>query len=751
MTLLRTSALLLTCVMLSIAGCDRKPAPGAPTQPTPSGGGAHSNPLSGGTTYTSDTFSYSLTYGPEWKPDPKEAARRGSPIAPADCFLRRSNRDTNFWICADKHPFGYPSLRAETADAWEQATLEYPGTIKVSSKDARLVGQPARLLVYRVTEGGITREFYSLLTINGSMLYILFASAPSDSQAGASLRDDFEELKSGFEFGAAAPAASAQPAPSTGKAVPSVESTQASDTRSSAPQQPRDSKAAEGAADEMLDLLVRKSGPDMVVKWLVVENKGNPWAAAIAACLLQDPPAGWMKYDEALFRKLFRPPAEAERALKVAKDAWGQARRERDNSFAVTLFKFAAERDVVGAAVELAEHLAIGLGTEQNSSEAIRWLTKAADARDPLGMRKLGAKYLSGEDVPPNPEMAAKWFRTGAEAGDVECMIELATMLFKGHAGVAMDATEAAQWATRAANAGNTRGMIALATACMLKRPSDDKTAFTWLSRAAQEGDADAMEMLAMLYMAGRGCERSEPTSVHWMHKAALAGSDGAMEKLETAFSNDAERATSDSIDFLVAQKEAANGNANAMAVLGMSYHYGRGVAKSESEGVKWLQKAAEAGHVLSMHWLAGLYESGTRLPRDEVAAANWYRRAALGGRGDAQVKLLVMYSDRIGVSADDAAAMREVQAKAERGNAHARFILGIAFFSGRGVEQSDTSAVKWLQKAAERGHAHAMYGMAMVAKTEQEKIRWWRQAAQLGDEPSKSELKNRGLSTTEK
>lgn len=95
------------CLVLSLAGCDRKSSPATPNQPMPSGGGAHSDPPSGGTTYTSDTYSYSLTYGPEWKSDPKEAARRRSPIAPADLFLHRSRRDTNFWICADKHPFDY--------------------------------------------------------------------------------------------------------------------------------------------------------------------------------------------------------------------------------------------------------------------------------------------------------------------------------------------------------------------------------------------------------------------------------------------------------------------------------------------------------------------------------------------------------------------------------------------------------------------------------------------------------------------
>ena len=55
-----------------------------------------------------------------------------------------------------------------------------------------------------------------------------------------------------------------------------------------------------------------------------------------------------------------------------------------------------------------------GIGTAKNSSLAIKWCSKSAKSKLPLGMFYLGMAYSVGDGLPMNDEIAMRWIHAAA-------------------------------------------------------------------------------------------------------------------------------------------------------------------------------------------------------------------------------------------------------------------------------------------------------------------------------------------------
>jgi TPR repeat protein len=90
--------------------------------------------------------------------------------------------------------------------------------------------------------------------------------------------------------------------------------------------------------------------------------------------------------------------------------------------------------------------------------------------------------------------------------------------------------------------------------------PVTSEKAFSSLTKAAEQGNADAQFNLGAMYAIGQGVAKDQKTAVLWYIKAA------------------------------------EQGNAYAQFNLGAMYAYGRGVVKDEKTAIFWYTKAAEQG-----------------------------------------------------------------------------------------------------------------------------------------------------------
>jgi serine/threonine protein kinase len=159
-----------------------------------------------------------------------------------------------------------------------------------------------------------------------------------------------------------------------------------------------------------------------------------------------------------------KPPRDDKpaRARQVYEEAI-KYRNAEQGARALDLFRQAASLGEVRAMVELGEtFMNDGDGSSADYPEALRWLSKAAEAGDSSGMVDLGGMYLLGNGVDEDFGTAVRWFSKAAEAGNPAAMYNLGTMYENGQ-GVIEDRDKAEQLYGKAAHLGNKEAMKRLA------------------------------------------------------------------------------------------------------------------------------------------------------------------------------------------------------------------------------------------------------------------------------------------------
>lgn len=127
--------------------------------------------------------------------------------------------------------------------------------------------------------------------------------------------------------------------------------------------------------------------------------------------------------------------------------------------------------------------------------------------------------------------------------------------------------------------------------------PFNQKLAHYWYKKAAEGGNANAQQNLAVQYLTGRGgVEQNYEKAFYWTQKAAMQGWD------------------------------------KAQANLGYFYLEGVCVEEDNETAVYWLTKAAEQGHKQAQFNLAQCYINGWGVDEDEEEAIYWLRKSAAQG-----------------------------------------------------------------------------------------------------------------------
>jgi TPR repeat protein len=132
----------------------------------------------------------------------------------------------------------------------------------------------------------------------------------------------------------------------------------------------------------------------------------------------------------------------------------------------------------------------------------------------------------------------------------------------------------------------------------------DYAEAMRWYRRAADLGNANAMENIGMLYHTGRGIIRDDAEALRWWRKAADLG------------------------------------GANAMNHIGAAYRDGQGVNRDYVEAMRWFRQSSELGNAHAMTAIGFLYQHALGVKLDYAEAIRWYRKAAALGDARARQRL---------------------------------------------------------------------------------------------------------------
>ena len=124
----------------------------------------------------------------------------------------------------------------------------------------------------------------------------------------------------------------------------------------------------------------------------------------------------------------------------------------------------------------------------------------------------------------------------------------------------------------------------------------DYATAYRLLRPLADQGNAEAQDMLGTMYVVGEGVPKDYSEAVKWYRRAADQGNADAQSHLGLMYHN----GLGVPQDYVEAMKwcrlAADQGNAEAQDMLGTMYDHSEGVAKNYSEAVKVDHRAADLG-----------------------------------------------------------------------------------------------------------------------------------------------------------
>jgi TPR repeat protein len=160
----------------------------------------------------------------------------------------------------------------------------------------------------------------------------------------------------------------------------------------------------------------------------------------------------------------------------------------------------------------------------KDNKEAVKWYIKSAEQGYAKTAFALSRCYEDGKGVPRDKNEARKWFIKGVESNDESELLRiLDSIYYEGGEGGEEKKTLLCR---RLAELGNVKAQRELGGRDNLNYV-DRKESMEWLTKAAEQGDAEAQFMLGQRYQRGSG------EAVKWFTKAAEQGNENAKKELE--------------------------------------------------------------------------------------------------------------------------------------------------------------------------------------------------------------------------
>lgn len=311
-----------------------------------------------------------------------------------------------------------------------------------------------------------------------------------------------------------------------------------------------------------------------------------------------------------------------------------------------------AAQNYVGAAY------LVGAGVVPDPAAALRWFTAAAEQGNALAQNDLGMLFGEGVVVPRDDAQALFWFRAAADQGLVVACLNLARCYTEGR-GTPVDMTQRVYWLRKAAEAGDVDGLNELGVSLLhgIGTDEDPVSAAVMFLRAAEQGLPHAQFNLAECLEVGRGIPADPAEAVRWYARAADQSFPPAMNNLamclEAGRGADKDPATA----FMLFRAAAAQAFPHAEYNVGRCYEKGIGVAVNLTEASLWYYKAARVGHDAATVAVARLARASQEAPTAEPpklegkAAIEAFEHALLDESSAVRVDAWESLVDALGVS----------------------------------------------------------------------------------------------------
>ena len=260
-----------------------------------------------------------------------------------------------------------------------------------------------------------------------------------------------------------------------------------------------------------------------------------------------------------------------------------------------------------------------------------------------------------------------------------------------------MRADETNGYIVKSANAGYARAQAAVAAlidhgAVLQGLNGEDQSALAWMTKAANQNDAEAQYQLGQYYESGRYADRDMAQATQWYGKAADGGNIRATVALADLYmdGNQVQRDTDRALELY--RKAADADDEKAEVALGGAYYDGKVVAKDYGQAAKYYEMATHHCNHAAQFRLGFLYQTGQGVGHDDGKAADLYGQSAKY-QSSAAYNLGIMYEKGQGVPQDDTKAADAFKLGVARGDVSSMGELAKFYDSGRGVAKDTTKA----------------------------------------------------------
>ena len=150
----------------------------------------------------------------------------------------------------------------------------------------------------------------------------------------------------------------------------------------------------------------------------------------------------------------------------------------------------------------------------------------------------------------------------------------------------------------------------------------------------------------------------------------------------------------------------------------GFQYYKGEGVVQDPTEAVRLYRLAAQQGLREAQYNLALMLSKGEGCDKSPVQAVQWIRRAVELGYDAAQTELARWFTEgECGLPTNYKDAMRLAKLGASAGDADAMHHIGILLHMGWGVAKDLDEACRWYRQAAALGEENAKLNLRNLAR----------------------------------
>ncbi|KAF9972627.1 hypothetical protein BGZ73_004218, partial [Actinomortierella ambigua] len=341
----------------------------------------------------------------------------------------------------------------------------------------------------------------------------------------------------------------------------------------------------------------------------------------------------------------------------------------------------------------------------QSESDAVKWLSKAADYGLAEAQFSLGSMYHRDQGVAQDENKSFTLYSQTAIQGYPPAQYEC------GYRHIARQSnTEGAKWSTMAAKQDSP--MAQLRPVSMYEEGkgvvTDEDKAVKWFLVAAKQNHAGAQYMLGFMHENGQNLPQSDVLANAWYAKAADQDHPDAQFRLGWMYDKGRGVRQDNTKAMERFTKAAHQKKSFAQNALGWKYDVGQGVRQDQRLAHSWYSVSAAQDNQYAQFNLASMYELGIEVKMDSENALILFRSASRRREQNSELHVQWMTSQhwQSPLSASD---LFNVQLSgAIKGYAAAQHNLGRLYEIGEGIRKNLSQAVIWYGHAAANGHMGA-------------------------------------------